>query len=88
VVPVDPDEVRIAQPTLMAAAKRLRSDEPVTAHGMLLVRRLLTDGNGPLYLPQERGEFGSELRAAITRLIRRTPETRYRRNAAPSMLRS
>jgi hypothetical protein len=88
VVPADPDEVRIARPTLMATAKLLRSGEPVTARGMLLVRRLLTDGNGPLYLPREPGEFGSELRAAITRLTCRTPEPRYHRNAAPSMLES
>jgi hypothetical protein len=86
VVPVDPDEVHIARPTLRAAAKLLRSGEPVTARGMLLVRRLLTDGNGPLYLAEEPGAFGSELRAAITKLTRGTPGSRYHRNAAPSMV--
>lgn len=65
VIPVDLHEVRHARPTLVSAARLLRSDEPVAARGMLAVRDLLRDGNGPLYLPQEPGEFASRLRSAV-----------------------
>jgi hypothetical protein len=39
-------------------------------------------------LAQEPGGFGSELRAAITKLTPGTPGSRYHRNAAPSRLES
>jgi hypothetical protein len=67
----DPVEVRDAGPALAAVVNRLRSEEDVTASGIVKIGRLLTDGNGALYRPLERGEFGDWLRAAAAELERR-----------------
>src|SRR5262245_24048857 len=47
---------------LLALAARLEQlDRPVEARGMLLVRELLTNGGGPLYLDGNVGELSADL---------------------------
>jgi hypothetical protein len=67
---VQPDrrEVLAARTVIATLRRRLRAPEPVTARGVILLRGLLTDGNGPLYLPSEPGALGSRLRAAAAAL--------------------
>jgi hypothetical protein len=49
---------------LLDLAERLRAPRPVDPAGVRLVRALLVDGAGPLYVPQEPGELrGAALRA-------------------------
>jgi len=67
---VHPDrrEVLAARTVIAALHRRLRAPEPVTPRGVILLRGLLTDGNGPLYRPSEPGALGSRLRAAAAAL--------------------
>ena len=67
---VHPDrrEVLAARTVIAALHRRLRAPEPVTPRGVILLRGLLTDGNGPLYRPREPGALGSRLRAAAAAL--------------------
>jgi hypothetical protein len=50
-VPVRRDQVRDARDLLFELANALRSRERVSARGVLLARRIVTDGCGPLYAP-------------------------------------
>jgi hypothetical protein len=62
------DEIIAARVVLGALDRRLRAAEPVTARGMAMLRRLLTDGASALYAPRARGALGSELRAIAAAL--------------------
>jgi hypothetical protein len=62
------DEIIAARVVLNALDRRLRAPEPVTARGMAMLRRLLTDGASALYAPAARGALGSELRAIAATL--------------------
>lgn len=48
-VPVSREAGGAARAALLDLAERLRQPRPVTGYGLLQVRRLLTDGAGPLY---------------------------------------
>jgi hypothetical protein len=50
-VPVRHDAVREADDLLSELTTALRSRERVSARGVLLARRIITDGCGPLYAP-------------------------------------
>jgi len=50
-VPVRSDQVREARDLLDELTTALRSRERVSARGVLLARRIVTDGCGPLYAP-------------------------------------
>src|SRR3954451_23859861 len=50
-VPVRRDQVRDARDLLFELATALRSRARVSARGVLLARRIVTDGCGPLYAP-------------------------------------
>jgi hypothetical protein len=64
VVPVSRDAANEARGALLDLAERLRAPRPVDPAGVRLVRALLVDGGGPLYVPQEPGELrGAALRA-------------------------
>jgi len=67
---VQPDrrEVLAARTVIVAVCRRLSAREPVTPRGVILLRGLLTDGNGPLYRPSGPGALGSRLRAAAAAL--------------------
>lgn len=64
----DRHEVLAARTVLAALDRRLRGPEPIAGRGIALLRELLTDGSGPLYLPTEPGALGSHLRAAAAAL--------------------
>jgi hypothetical protein len=49
-IPPCREQVREAWPLVLAIASRLRSGEPVNAHGVARLRELLSDGAGPCYL--------------------------------------
>ena len=64
VVPVSSEAAHLARGALLDLAERLRAPRPVDPAGVRLVRALLVDGAGPLYVPQEPGELrGAALRA-------------------------
>jgi hypothetical protein len=64
VVPVAREAAGEARGALLDLAERLRSPESVDPDGVRLARTLVTDGAGPLYVPQEPGELrGAALRA-------------------------
>ena len=48
-VPVSREATEGARAPLLDIAERLRQPRPVTGEGLAAVRRLLTDGAGPLY---------------------------------------
>jgi hypothetical protein len=73
-IPIDRRAVRDASLALAAVAARLRSPEPVTPQGMVLLRRLLTDGTGPLYRSRRRGELGHRVREVAAALAPYVPE--------------
>jgi hypothetical protein len=50
-VPVRRDQVQEARDLLTELTTALRSRERVSARGVLLARRIVTDGCGPLYAP-------------------------------------
>lgn len=62
------DEIIAARVVLNALDRRLRAPEPVTARGMAMLCRLVTDGASALYAPTARGALGSELRAIAAAL--------------------
>ena len=61
-------EVLAARTVIETLARRLRAPAPVSARGMAILGGLLTDGTSPLYLPDEPGALGSQLRAAAAAL--------------------
>jgi hypothetical protein len=67
-IPVDRREVLGASPALAQLAARLRSEEPVAARGVVLLRALLTDGASPLYQPRRAGELDERVGAAADAL--------------------
>jgi hypothetical protein len=64
-VPVDAEEVRIAERRLVELEDLLISPAPVYAHGVVMAAKIVGDGTGPLYAPSRRGE----LRDRVTKVI-------------------
>lgn len=62
--PVARDAVRIERPLILEIARRLRSQDPVDAQGVLLVRKLLTDPASPLSARAPAGWLRCGLRQA------------------------
>jgi hypothetical protein len=76
--PINRRAVRMHHDELAAIVDRLLLPEPVSARGVLLVRRLLADPAGPLYDPERATELGDQLRQAFSALeghasLRRVP---------------
>jgi hypothetical protein len=63
-VPVDRQEAEVARGELIRLAERLRDERPVAAQGVARVRRLLSDGSGPLYAPGGNDALWQALRRA------------------------
>lgn len=55
-VPVRRAAVAVARDELVRAGARLRAPRPVQPRGVAMLRRLLRDGNGPLYAPGPEGD--------------------------------
>jgi hypothetical protein len=62
--PVARDRVREEAPVILEIARRLRSQDPVDAQGVLLVRELLSDPGSPLSAQAPAGWLRSALRQA------------------------
>lgn len=67
-VPVRRVEVAVARDELVRIAARLRAPRPVRPRGVVMLRRLLRDGNGPLYAPSANDELWRRLRRAAIAL--------------------
>jgi len=63
-VPVRRSEVEVARDEIARVVARLRDPRPVRARGMAMLRRLLTDGDGPLYAPNAEDELWRRVRRA------------------------
>jgi hypothetical protein len=66
--PINRPAVRIHRDELAAIVDRLLLPEPVSARGVLLVRRLLADPAGPLFGKERAAELGGQLRQALNAL--------------------
>lgn len=66
-IPVHPRNVAAAEDLIDTITLRLHSPAPVNARGMARLRRVLTDGSGPLYWYGE-GDLGGRLGAALAAL--------------------
>jgi hypothetical protein len=64
----DRDEVARANALLIEVRELLGSSAPVYARGVALLKELLGDGSGPLFLPTSPGELSHELRLIIAAL--------------------
>jgi hypothetical protein len=73
--PLNRGAVRAHGEALDAIADRLLLAEPVSARGVLLVRRLLDDPAGPLFDRDRAQELAGELRQALTALDERVRRT-------------
>jgi hypothetical protein len=56
-VPVDAEEVRLAEAELIELEDLLISPTPVYARGVVMAADIVGDGTGPLYEPRRRGEL-------------------------------
>jgi hypothetical protein len=56
-VPVDPEEVQIAERQLVELEELLIGTGPVYCRGVAMASQIVSDGTGPLYRPQRRGEL-------------------------------
>lgn len=68
-IPVDAAEVAPVAGDLLLIAAVLRSEVPVQERGLRQLRRLLTDGAGPLFYPRWRGELARRVRQATAALV-------------------
>jgi len=66
-VPVHAANIRAAEATIHEVIERLLAPRPVDARGVARLRRLLSDGAGPLYLSGV-GDLEGRLRAAAAAL--------------------
>ena len=67
-VPVRRAEIRAAEPLLRKLAARLRDGDAITPSGVATAKRLLTDGNGPMFAPSAPGALLDAVEAAILAL--------------------
>jgi hypothetical protein len=66
-IPVHPNNIAAAEELIDRITLRLHSPRPVSARGMARLRRLLSDGCGPLYR-YGRGDLAGRLGAALAEL--------------------
>jgi hypothetical protein len=66
-IPVHPRNIAATEVLIDAITLRLHSPQPVSARGMARLRRVLSDGSGPLYW-YGKGDLGGRLGAALAAL--------------------
>jgi hypothetical protein len=67
-VPVNPEEVRIAERGLVELEELMIGTAPVYCRGVAMASRIVSDGTGPLYRPQRRGELRERVAAVLAAL--------------------
>jgi len=67
-VPVDGEEVRIAEARLVELEDLLISPVPVYARGVAMASQVVADGTGPLYAPKRRGELRARVGSVLAAL--------------------
>ena len=67
-IPVQRAQVRATRTPILELASRIRGDDPVQPAGLILARRLLTDGNGPAFAPSPPGALADAAEQAIRAL--------------------
>jgi hypothetical protein len=66
-IPVNRENISAAEDVIETLIARLLSPHPVTAKGVARLRRILSDGRGPMY-SHGRGDLADHLRAALAAL--------------------
>lgn len=69
-IPLSQTAIRRSGAELSAVVARLEAGAPVGVQGVARIRKLLTDGTGPLYQRAAPGRLGRELRAALEAMDR------------------
>jgi hypothetical protein len=67
-VPVNVDEVRIAEPGLVELEDLLISSSPVYCRGVAMASQIVSEGAGPLYAPRRRGELRDRVAKVLAAL--------------------
>ena len=67
-MPICREHVLAAMSELLAVHDRLLAGGPVSAHGVALLRALISDGAGPLYRRHRRDDLGARLRHVLAAL--------------------
>ena len=67
-IPVQRAQVRASRTLILELASRIRSGDPVQPAGLVLARRLLTDGNGPAFALSPPGALAEAVEHAIRAL--------------------
>lgn len=67
-VPVDREEVRIAEAQLVELEELLISPAPIYCRGVVMASRIVSEGSGPLYAPRRRGELRERVAAVLAAL--------------------
>jgi hypothetical protein len=67
-IPVQRAQVRAMRTLILELASTIRDDDPVQPAGLILARRLLTDGNGPAFAPSPPGALADAVAQAIRAL--------------------
>lgn len=68
-VPVDLEEVTLAERQLVELEELLISPGPVYCRGVVMASQIVSDGSGPLYAPQRKGELRERV-AGVIRALR------------------
>jgi hypothetical protein len=67
-VPVDLEEVRLAEPRLVELEELLIGRTPVYCRGVVMASRIVSDGTGPLYAPRRRGALRDKVAEVLAAL--------------------
>lgn len=71
-VPVDLEEVKIAEQQLVELEDLLIGTTPVYARGVAMASQIISEGAGPLYVPRRRGELRERV-AKVLGALRGSP---------------
>jgi hypothetical protein len=64
-VPVDLEEVTLAERQLVELEELLISPGPVYCRGVVMASQIVSDGSGPLYAPERKGELRERVAGVI-----------------------
>jgi hypothetical protein len=67
-VPVDPEEVRLAERQLIELEELLIGTAPVYCRGVAMASQILSEGTGPLYRPRRRGDLRERVAEVLAAL--------------------